>query len=372
MRPIQPSSFVVCKNSIAWQFNPQKVFRISGIYERIKNPSWRDFPVAVEIHPTSTCILNCRHCSYGQRNKNGSELKPEEVLDIIKWGNSIGIHSIVFSGGGEPLSWPYWSNILDELTSLPKIPLFSMATNSVLIGRSLSPRHYDRFSIFQISFYGHDVASFTKYARQNAFGDFIRSMHVLFSNKPIQLQCTAKITLSSSNIDIWEKNVTFALQWPFDALVIKIIGNFEGSHGIEVSDKRIHRLAQEIKDFNWPSHLSEIFSSLETDASLSEFNIYDTCKVVQMGLYMLIRADGIVYPCIASADDPAACFGSIRETDLYEIWLGEAHGKVVTMLNDKYKAGNCRFEVCRHIAYNEIINRNFSIHHLNEKLIPML
>jgi radical SAM protein with 4Fe4S-binding SPASM domain len=353
MRPVQPNAYVASRESIAWQFRPEKVLANPAIVDRARGRSSKYFPVATEVHPTSTCNLSCGHCSYRDRNGLKGQLTPSEVLGIIQWCDAVGVDSILFSGGGDPLAWPHWPTTLDLTSSWDLRPMLSLATNGIGIAEGFGREHYGRFSIIQVSVYGFDSASFLRITERDVFRRFVQSMNVLFANKPRHLQCTAKILIDDSNVDSWEAAVRFVLDWPFDAVVVKVGGRFEGERGIALSAGQVNRLSNGLREFCWPSYLAVAFNGLEGPSVKKATSSDERCLFVEFGLYLLVCSDGSVYPCVAAADDDSACLGSIRESTLSQLWLRRR--EVAERLHRKYASRRCRLEVCRHLNYNSII-----------------
>jgi MoaA/NifB/PqqE/SkfB family radical SAM enzyme len=63
-------------------------------------------PVSLSIAPTSKCQLNCVFCSNANREKN-EELDPSDLTVFIKKLHKLGLKTIEWTGGGDPLLYPY-------------------------------------------------------------------------------------------------------------------------------------------------------------------------------------------------------------------------------------------------------------------------
>ena len=353
---VPSNSFVVTKMGISWQFLTRKLLRVSDIRHRISLASWRSFPIAAEIHPTSRCNLQCKSCSFRKRNRSLSEFSLQEVLSLLMELQGMGTHSVLFSGGGDPLMWPHWQRLLDSPSIAEQNLLLSVATNGVALAECFDSCHLAKFTIFQVSVHGYDQTIFNRVTGTTKCSQFLKSLAFLFRHKPETLQCTAKITVDNLNYEDWKPIIAQTLQWPFDAIVIKVAGRFEGHRGLLLNRGQIHRLANDLADYNWPSHFPETFSSLEDPTGRERLLCSNrSCKVIRMGLYALVRSDGSVFPCVASADDNSACLGSIRESDLKGLWVSERHGQVVMKLLKKCGAEGCRFEVCNILRYNPVL-----------------
>lgn len=64
-----------------------------------------NYPITLEIDPTNNCPLSCPNCIWGDfRASARDSIKPEVLLRIIGEAQEIGVRSLVWTGGGEPLA----------------------------------------------------------------------------------------------------------------------------------------------------------------------------------------------------------------------------------------------------------------------------
>lgn len=84
------------KNKLLFQFEWIEKFLNGDVY-----------PLSIEIDPSNKCPLKCGSCVWSEYlNKDKNELSEEELFSIIKQVKSLGVKSIIWSGGGEPFSNP--------------------------------------------------------------------------------------------------------------------------------------------------------------------------------------------------------------------------------------------------------------------------
>ncbi len=66
-----------------------------------------NYPVTLEIDPTNRCPLNCAHCIWNDfRLLSKDSLQPATLLRVVNEAADIGVKSIIWTGGGEPLAHP--------------------------------------------------------------------------------------------------------------------------------------------------------------------------------------------------------------------------------------------------------------------------
>lgn len=114
-------------------YNELKIFRHT---DRIADflEGKRGEPIYIRIKPTNVCNQQCYYCAYANdslfdgRNVNKRESIPWEILrKTIDEMAEIGVKAVTFSGGGEPLCYPY---IIDAFKMLDKHEIdYSIITN---------------------------------------------------------------------------------------------------------------------------------------------------------------------------------------------------------------------------------------------------
>ena len=70
-------------------------------------------PLYVRIKPTNRCNHNCGYCHYrnayldlDQYDPN-DEIPRKKMMQIVQDMSAMGVKAVTFSGGGEPLVYPY-------------------------------------------------------------------------------------------------------------------------------------------------------------------------------------------------------------------------------------------------------------------------
>src|SRR5688572_18586688 len=64
-----------------------------------------NYPVTLEIDPTNRCPLACGYCIWSDfRADEKSSLKPEVITRVVTQAAEIGVKSMIWTGGGDPLA----------------------------------------------------------------------------------------------------------------------------------------------------------------------------------------------------------------------------------------------------------------------------
>ena len=139
-------------------YSQLKVFRHKDLLGRLEN-SERCNPLYIRIKPTNVCNHNCYYCHYKNPylaldEYNMNDMIPrEKLLEIVEDMREMGVKAVTFSGGGEPLVYPYIEETMEEILSAG-IDLSIITNGSMLKGRRaelLAKAKWVRISIDSIN-----------------------------------------------------------------------------------------------------------------------------------------------------------------------------------------------------------------------------
>ena len=97
-----------------------KIFGHLEEIHKVKNGE-RIAPIYVRIKPTNRCNQNCYYCHYKNpyleldQYQPTDEIEREKMLEIIRDFKDIGVKAVTFSGGGEPLLYPYIEETMESV-----------------------------------------------------------------------------------------------------------------------------------------------------------------------------------------------------------------------------------------------------------------
>lgn len=127
------------KEKKATPYSNLKIFAHMEEVNKVKNGE-RVAPIYVRIKPTNLCNQNCYYCHYKSpyleldQYKPTDEISREKMLEIIQDFKDIGVKSITFSGGGEPLLYPHIEETLEAVLAAG-IDLSIITNGSLLADR---------------------------------------------------------------------------------------------------------------------------------------------------------------------------------------------------------------------------------------------
>lgn len=101
-------------------YSQLKIFHHRDLLERLENGE-RCSPLYIRIKPTNVCNHNCYYCHYKNPYLTLDEYNPndmiprEKMLEIVSDMKEMGVKAVTFSGGGEPLVYPYIEETMEKV-----------------------------------------------------------------------------------------------------------------------------------------------------------------------------------------------------------------------------------------------------------------
>ena len=358
---LAPNSFILGSLELLQQFYPKKVFDIPWITKNqttsdtlgnvvsSDNNTW-----GVEIHLTSRCPLRCVRCSYGKRNRDGSELSPEVVARFLRSIDRFNVGSVIFSGGGDPLAWK-GGKFVDCLVENVRYKR-AIATNGLGLMKTMNQNDLKSLDIVQINISGYSEDSYLRTTRTHLFKNFVKNIQWLFNHREAHItQVTGKIVIDNKNYKEIGKYLEFCAQMPFDLVVIKLAGNFESGQDVALKEDQKKELRSLMYQSPVLKQYPGLLDAIATDDNSVELDLPTKCWVVEYNLYMLIRSNGDIFPCVTSPYCRENRIGNLYESDISEIWANPMHHKIKHKLNEDMRCLRCNLDVCRHMRYNLLL-----------------
>ncbi len=274
-------------------------------------------PIHVRIKPTNLCNHRCRYCAYrapdlqlGQDMREQDSIPKDKMLEIVKDMLAMGVKAVTFSGGGEPLLYPYiveTANLLHD----GGIAISSLSNGALLV-REKAEFFAHNGTWLRVSMDGWDNASYSKY-RGVKHGEYTKIMNNLESFSALGGKCALGVSYIVDN-ENW-KYVPIMLQRFKDVGVgsVKIsaciisndaqtTNDYHAPHFVQ-TQKYIEQAKDELADENF-----EIVDSWHTlDDRFGKQ--YTWCPFSQV--LMVIGADCKVYPCQDKAYNDNAILGDL-------------------------------------------------------------
>lgn len=286
-------------------------------------------PLHIRIKPTNACNHNCHYCAYrvdnlqlGQDMSIRDFIPKDKILEVIDDLKEMQVKAVTFSGGGEPLCYPY---LPDAVRRLIKSEIkFAMLTNGSLLDGELAQLFAQEATWIRISIDGWDDKSYSTY-RRVARGEFTKVMKNIENFKRLDGDCYLSINLivDRENASHIYEFIGRIKNMGVDSVKISpcIVSNDVGENN------RYHKpIFQRVKD--------EIVRAVKRFVDDKDFQIYDSyheldkkfkksynwCPYLQ--ILPIIGADLNVYPCQDKAYNlKEGLIGTIKNIRFKDFWF---------------------------------------------------
>lgn len=262
-------------------------------------------PVTCEIDLTTVCQNNCYFCVNKESNKESHSIIDFQVCrKLIYELKDLGVKSITFTGGGEPLLHPLSIEIISLASSLGfKLGLITNGINLDKIEIVL-----DLFEFIRVSLYGVDRFSYQQKTGKDNFNKVINNVRNVIKKR---------------------KEVVVG----FSYVLLKNDNTFE----------RAKKLAEDVGvDYiQFKPILGEDISDVGNDKRTFLTNRYDPdstlpCKIA--GLIGIVSADCNVYFCCMKRGQNKYCLGNLKDDSFENLWKKRKYIEV-----DLSECSSCRY-----------------------------
>lgn len=297
-------------------------------------------PITVELDLTNKCNHRCKQCSTTLLYKTiGEKIKFDEYFTIqtakklILELEEMKVKSLIFTGGGEPLIFPGFIEILEY--ALPKLDIGIKTNGSVIKEQDISSLLKAKW--IRISLDNANKESFLLTHGIDDFENVCNNIKRICSRKR---KCTIGIGFligKNSSIEEIEQGVMLVKMLGVDYIQLRPFSNWKDTGSY---DSAISKLQKKV-------NTDKFTLKFPNKSRFGKKHSYKKCHMVHM--CPKIAANGNVYACCSRRDNEVL-LGNLKEKNFKEIW---------TMRNiDNIDLSKC-LDICRHHQTNEDINALF-------------
>lgn len=265
------------------------------------------YPVTCEIDPTTICQNQCSFCINKESNTaSHSILDYNLYADLLPQLKELGVKSITFTGGGEPLLHPKISEMIISAHDLG----FELGLITNGIGLPKITNEIPLFQFIRISLYGSYLKTYI---------DITGKDH--FEQVCLNIKSTVRV----------KENTTVGISFVLDennyseVTGAKYLASVLGVDYIQFKPLLTHSL---------PSDLVTNGRSIATQRY--EVTTTDACKLAN--LIGIVSADGCVYFCCLKRGESKYNLGDLRNDSFKDIW-----SRRLTIQPDISKCKSCRY-----------------------------
>lgn len=319
-------------------------------------------PIYIRMKPTNYCNHKCYYCSYadselGLRNSvNRQDQIPwEKMQEIIADMSDMGVKAVTFSGGGEPLVYPY---IVDAMRKILEAGIdLSIITNGQLLKEERAAVLADAKWV-RISFDSADAETYAKVRKLQlgAFDEVCDNIRRFSKIKQNNCELGINFVINHENAsqiyDIAKMVKELGVNHiKYTARVTKDLFVYHEPFK-ESAIEQIRRAKAELEEGSF-----RVIDKYEGDfdTALVFHRCYEKCYINR--IFTVIAADSKVYFCHDKAYVKEGVVGDLKEQSFKELWYSEETAK-------RYWEFDPQKECDHHCVYddrNELLNSFYSL-----------
>lgn len=308
----------------------------------------RTAPLYVRIKPTNVCNQNCWYCVYANdavidnRSVNRREFIPwNKMQQILNDLSDMGTKAVTFSGGGEPLCYPYIYQTLQLVQD--KGIEYAMISN----GQALDTKARDALrnaKWIRISLDSVNREMYQKMRGVDTFQEVIDNISKFASEKDSECVLGVNCVVTKDNYkNIYEMCRLLSSigvdNVKFSPLMVK--GAIPEYH-MEIRNQVEEQIKMAEADFQ--SNAFRIVDKYTNDESMDE-NFVKCAKCHIKEIFTVIGADCKVYYCHQRAYTERGTVGDLAEMSFKELWFSEETTKKFREMKPEEECNfRCAFE----------------------------
>lgn len=327
-------------------------------------------PIYVRIKPTNRCNHHCFYCSYdpdfkyllSEKKDARDEIPQPKLIEILNDFKDMRVKAITYSGGGEPLVYPFIEKILEKTLELG-IDLSIITNGQKLNGKREELLAQSEWVRISADYCNSEL--FTKHRKvpKDLFEEQKNNIaHFAKIKKPgCELGINFLIT-HLNNKKIYESAKFFrelgANHIRFSPIYIPK-GNELSSGGSESYHSERKKVLEQIeRAMELENENFQIFNYYKTDfdSAMTSIRPYERCFMMEV--VPVIAANQKVYFCHDKAYSNSGLIGSIKEKSFRELWFSDETARRFRDFNPK--------ESCKHHCTAD--GRNIAIKKMVENL----
>lgn len=347
---------------------PYSNLKIFGHLEEIDKvkKGERIAPIYVRIKPTNRCNQNCYYCHYRSpyleldQYRPEDEIEREKMLEIIQDFKDIGVKAVTFSGGGEPLLYPYIEETMKAVLDAG-IDLSIITNGSLLVGEKAKLLSHAKWVRISQESGCAETYSEIRGVKKEAFGKLCDNIANFAKMKEADCELGINFVIGPYNYkEVYQAGKLMqslgADHIKYTALMGNDVEKIHRPFKEEVIGQ-IHRLMDENKSSFKIINLYE--SDFDSNAVFGRS--YDFCGIKDY--VTVVAANSKIYYCHDKAYLSQGEVGDISQKSFREVWFSRETAQKFRTFNPQKVC----FHHCVYDDRNELLNHFYALddQHIN-------
>ena len=286
-------------------------------------------PIYVRIKPTNKCNHRCFYCSYDKKVggvlsegfKIEDEISREKMLEILSDFKEMGVKAITFSGGGEPLIYPFITETLEKALEYG-IDISIITNGQNLKGKTAEVLRNAKW--VRISFGETNPSLFSKIRgiSESSFFELIENIKNFAKEKNEDCELGINFAVHKDNADLIYQSAIMLKDLGVNHIKFTPIWtpNFFEYHS-EIKEKVIKQINDVKRDLIEDGF--NIYDTYQADFELSNAPEKRLSRCYVMQTIPVIGADSAVYFCHDKTYTNHGFLGSIKNRSFKDLWLSK-------------------------------------------------
>ena len=344
-----------------------KIFHHSDLLKKIEAGE-RVAPIYIRIKPTNVCNQNCYYCHYKNPyltldEYNSTDYIPhDKMTEICEDMEEMGVRAVTFSGGGEPLAYPYIAETMQKILDVG-IDLSIITNGTLLQGKNAELLAKAKWVRLSVDASRDDLYSKLRGVPEGSFDALVKKIEQFAGMKDKTCELGINYVIGNQNFQYVREMAELMKSLgvnhiKFAPLFSNETEKYHAPFKEQVMDD-LKKAKAELDD----EHFRII--DLYTADFQREQNVFDRsyskCYIKEM--VCVIAANAKVYYCHDKAYLSNGCIGDLKNQRFKDLWFSEETTK-------KFEQFNAH-DVCReHCVYDDrniLLNQFFSMdkNHVN-------
>lgn len=327
-------------------FNGIKVLVHSDKIEAILKDQFMP-PVSCEIDPSNICNHKCPNCMFTEfKTEKPTKIPRQELMQLIRDLSEMGVKSVTFTGGGEPLTSPHTLGAM-ELANNMGLEV-GLVTNGGLLDNHSCEVILNTCKFVRVSL---DAGTADTHKKMHGTNDFDRIVLCLksLSNNNVFTDIGVAFLVHQDNYNEIVDCARLIKKIGVNYLQVRPIWLKNGMlpyQVIHAAQEHIH-IAQKLNTEHF-----KVYGILHRfDEHLYEHRGFDKCRATP--LLGVVGADCNIWLCCQYRGIKGYSIGNLMDSCFREIWGSEHHKQII----DKINLDQC--PPCRYKLFNQIIEKVF-------------
>lgn len=347
-------------------YSQLKIFHHKELLNRLEN-SQRCNPLYIRIKPTNICNHNCYYCHYKNPYLTLDEYNPkdmiprEKMLEIVSDMKEMGVKAVTFSGGGEPLVYPYIEEVMERVLQAG-IDLSIITNGSMLKGRKaelLARAKWVRISIDSIN---ADNYAKIRGIGSDALSELLKNIEAFAKIKDKTCELGINFVIGKENyMEIGQVAETMKALGVNHVKFAPLFSDHTEDYHKDIKDGvivKLDELGQRLNDSRF--RIIDLYTS-DFDNYEVFRRTYSRCPIKEF--VCIIAANSKVYYCHDKAYLSDGCVCDLNRQSFQDGWNSEE----VTQKFKEFDAMKVCKQHCVYDSRNELINSylDMDLNHVN-------